>query len=63
MSVVAANLYRHGEVVGPVSLDSPLLCSADRSRFVWIGLYEPSEGGLRDSRRTTVCIRSPSRTP
>ena len=46
MSVVAA-IYRHGKLVGPVSLDTPLLCADDRSEFVWIGLHEPSEQELR----------------
>ena len=47
MSIVAANLYRHGEMVGPVSLDEPVRCAADRSEFVWIGLFEPTEAELR----------------
>jgi magnesium transporter len=47
MSVVAANLYRRGKVVGPVSLDRPAACAADKSEFVWIGLFEPTEAELR----------------
>ena len=47
MSVVAASLYRNGKLVGPVSLDEPIRCAADRSEFVWIGLFEPSEAELR----------------
>ena len=47
MSVVAAYLYRHGERVGPVSLDQPIICASDHSEFVWIGLLEPSEAELR----------------
>ncbi|PKU24710.1 magnesium/cobalt transporter CorA [Telmatospirillum siberiense] len=47
MSVVAATLYRNGKKVGPVSLDHPLQCAKDRSEFVWIGLFEPSEAELR----------------
>ncbi|HTR12032.1 MAG TPA: magnesium and cobalt transport protein CorA [Roseiarcus sp.] len=47
MSVVAANLYRHGKLVGPVTLDQPFPCAKDRSEFVWIGLFEPTEAELR----------------
>ena len=47
MSVVAASLYRNGKLVGPVSLDQPVPCAADRSEFVWVGLFEPSESELR----------------
>jgi magnesium transporter len=47
MSVVAASLYRDGKLVGPVSLDQPAPCATDRSEFVWIGLYEPSEAEFR----------------
>ena len=47
MSIVAANLYRHGKLVGPVLLDQPVPCAADRSEFVWIGLFEPTEAELR----------------
>ncbi len=48
MSVIAANLYRHGTLVGPVSLDRPIMCADDRSEFVWIGLHEPTESELRE---------------
>lgn len=46
MSVVAAYLYRHGKPVEPVSLDH---CPefAEKSEFVWIGLFEPTEAELR----------------
>ena len=47
MSVIAANLYRNGKSVGPVSLDRPVACATDRSEFVWIGLFEPTEPELR----------------
>lgn len=47
MSVIAANLYRQGKVAGPVSLDQPVRCATDRSEFVWIGLFEPTESELR----------------
>ena len=47
MSIVAASLYRNGQRIGPVSLDQPVRCAADRSEFVWIGLFEPSEAELR----------------
>ena len=47
MSIIAASLYRNGKRIGPVSLDQPVRCATDRSEFVWIGLFEPSEGELR----------------
>ena len=47
MSIVAASLYRNGKRIGPVSLDQPVRCATDRSEFVWIGLFEPSEAELR----------------
>jgi len=47
MTVVAANLYRNGKLVGPVRLDQPVPCAKDRSEFVWIGLFEPTEAELR----------------
>jgi magnesium transporter len=47
MSIVAANLYRHGKLIGAVSLDQAVRCAADRSEFVWIGLFEPTEAELR----------------
>lgn len=47
MTVVAAYLYRNGKPVTPVTLDEPSQCAADRSEFVWIGLFEPSEEELR----------------
>ena len=47
MSIVAASLYRNGKQIGPVSLDEPVRCATDRSEFVWIGLFEPSETELR----------------
>jgi magnesium transporter len=47
MSVIAAYLYRHGHKVEAVSLDQPVHCAKDRSEFIWIGLYEPTEAELR----------------
>ena len=47
MSIVAAYLYRNGERAGPVALDEPDRCAPDRSEFVWIGLFEPTEAELR----------------
>lgn len=47
MSIVAASLYRNGKKIRPVSLDEPVRCADDRSEFVWIGLFEPSEAELR----------------
>ena len=47
MSIVAAYLYRNGERAGPVALDEPDRCAQDRSEFVWIGLFEPTEAELR----------------
>jgi magnesium transporter len=47
LSIIAANLYRNGKRIGPVSLDQPVRCATDRSEFVWIGLFEPSEAELR----------------
>ena len=48
MSIVAANLYRNGKLVGPVTLDQPVRCATDQSEFVWIGLFEPTEAELRE---------------
>ncbi|MGK6320914.1 magnesium/cobalt transporter CorA [Sphingomonas sp. DT-204] len=47
MSVIAAQLYRHGQGVESISLDQPMRCAGDRSEFVWIGLFEPTEDELR----------------
>src|SRR5271166_5990664 len=47
MTVVAANLYRHGKLVGPVTLDQAEPCAKERSEFVWIELFEPTEAELR----------------
>jgi magnesium transporter len=47
MTIVAASLYRRGKLIGPVPLDQPFRCAADRSEFVWIGLFEPTEAELR----------------
>lgn len=47
MSVVAASLYRNGKKIEDVPLDHPVHCAKDRSEFVWIGLFEPSETELR----------------
>jgi magnesium transporter len=42
MPVVAANLYRAGKNVGPVTIEEPVHCSKDASEFVWIGLVDPT---------------------
>ena len=47
MSVVAAYLYRNGQPVSEVALDQPVRCAKDKSEFVWIGLFEPTEEELR----------------
>jgi magnesium transporter len=47
MTIVAANLYRHGKLINPVRLEEPVRCASDRSEFVWIGLLEPTEAELR----------------
>jgi magnesium transporter len=47
MSIVAANLYRHGKLIRPVVMEEPVRCATDRSEFVWIGLFEPTEAELR----------------
>jgi magnesium transporter len=47
MTVIAAHLYRDGRRIAPVALDHPAQCDNDRSEFVWIGLFEPSEDELR----------------
>ncbi|MHB8885172.1 MAG: magnesium/cobalt transporter CorA [Methylovirgula sp.] len=47
MTVIAAYLYRNGQKVEAVSLERPAHCASDRSEFVWIGLFEPSEEELR----------------
>jgi hypothetical protein len=53
-SIIAASLYRNGKRVGPVSLDQPVRCATDRSEFVWIGLFEPSEAEFIVQRRTSL---------
>ena len=54
MSIIAASLYRNGKRIGPVSLDQPVRCATDRSEFVWIGLFEPSEAELRVAQAQLV---------
>jgi magnesium transporter len=46
MTVVAANLYREGRCVRPITLDDMPECHGD-DEFVWIGLYEPEPEELR----------------
>ena len=41
------DVWINGKRIGPVSLDQPIRCATDRSEFVWIGLFEPSEAELR----------------
>lgn len=47
MSVVAASLYRHGQLVRSIAINEPTFCSNDKAEFVWIGLVEPSVEELR----------------
>ncbi|MBR0642305.1 magnesium/cobalt transporter CorA [Plastoroseomonas hellenica] len=47
MSVVAAFLYENGHRTRAVAIDEPSPCGADKSKFVWIGLMEPTEDELR----------------
>ncbi|RVT41141.1 magnesium and cobalt transport protein CorA [Sphingobium algorifonticola] len=51
MTVVAAYLYRNGERVRPIAIDEASPCRDGHSEFVWIGLFEPSEGELRTLQR------------
>lgn len=51
MPVVAAYLYRDGKPVMPVTLDQPIACAGDRSEFVWIGLFEPTEAELHQLQK------------
>jgi magnesium transporter len=46
MTLVAATLYCDGKRVRDVSLDEEIDFATDRSAFVWIGLFEPSEDEL-----------------
>lgn len=46
MSVIAAYLYREGQNVTEVTLDTPPP-PPDSDDFVWIGLFEPTEDELR----------------
>jgi magnesium transporter len=48
MTVIAAYHYRHGRRMEPIALDNPVPCPNDRSEFVWIGLFEPTEEELRE---------------
>lgn len=52
MPVIAANLYRAGQKVGPVSLAEPVHCSQDASEFVWIGLADPTIEELQSLQKT-----------
>jgi magnesium transporter len=47
MTVIAASLYRNGERVRDVGIDETIHCPADKSEFVWIGLYEPTLEEMR----------------
>jgi len=46
MTLVAATLYCAGKRVRDVSLDEDVAFGDDRSSFIWIGLFEPSEEEL-----------------
>lgn len=50
MTVVAAHLYRNGERIKAVSLEEPIDCKGG-SEFVWIGLFEPTEGELEQLKK------------
>jgi magnesium transporter len=43
MTVVAAYLYRNGERVREVTIDSKVDCPDDKSEFVWIGICDPTD--------------------
>ncbi|RVU02155.1 magnesium and cobalt transport protein CorA [Novosphingobium umbonatum] len=47
MTVIASYHYRNGRRIEPIALDTPVQCPIDRSDFVWIGLFEPTEEELR----------------
>ena len=47
MSVVAAYVYRHGQRVRALSLDSVESLSLAPDEFAWIGLFEPDAAELR----------------
>ncbi|HEY4252268.1 MAG TPA: magnesium/cobalt transporter CorA [Roseomonas sp.] len=47
MSVIAAFMYENGHKARSVAIDEPSPCGEDKSKFVWIGLLEPSEEELR----------------
>jgi len=47
MTVVAAYLYRNGQRVREVSIDSKVDCPSDRSEFVWIGICDPSDAEMQ----------------
>jgi magnesium transporter len=51
MPVVAANLYRAGKNVGPVTINEPFHCSKDASEFIWIGLADPTMEELETLQR------------
>lgn len=51
MSVVAATLYRHGEVADSINIEEPIARSDDSSEFVWIGLLDPTPAELRELQR------------
>ncbi len=46
MTLVAATLYRDGKRIRNISIDEDIEFADDRSAFVWIGLFEPSEEEL-----------------
>ncbi|MEO8113682.1 MAG: magnesium and cobalt transport protein CorA [Phenylobacterium sp.] len=47
MGVIAAYVYRHGERLRPVALETAKALKIEPGEFVWIGLHEPSPEELR----------------
>ncbi|MFS0736811.1 magnesium and cobalt transport protein CorA [Sphingomonas sp. 1P06PA] len=47
MTVMAANLYRHGRRERAVSIDERIHCPEDKSEFVWIGIADPTPQEMR----------------
>jgi magnesium transporter len=42
MTVIAARLYRHGQVIAEIDIDKPIAVDPQAGEFVWIGLYDPA---------------------
>ena len=52
MPVVAAYLYRDGSRVREVAIDEKVDCAEDKSEFVWIGIFDPTQAELRTLQQT-----------